>query len=146
MPQSTQAGEILSTYDDLYADWFEAPVTVRNYISPEDANIILDEYGDANPNERKPLHPDSPISTTAQIETSTSTDYHGQSYGIEVSIDAEIFLDDSILLTSGGETDSQGRQLAYPSEIEDEDGRVYDVIESFDEGNGTQLVLAQYQR
>lgn len=147
MPQATKAGDILSGFDDVYADWFEASVTVRNYLSPEDANVSSDAYGDATPNERKPLHPDSPLSTTAQIQPSTgsTSDYHGQTYGIEGAVDVEIFLDESILITGGGATDSQDRHLAYPSEVEDGDGRVYDVIDTFDEGNGTQLVLAQYQ-
>lgn len=148
MPQSTKAGDILAGFDSVYADWFEADVTVRNYIDPEDAGVSTDPYGDAAANDRKPLHPDSPISTTAQIEPSTGTtsDYHGQTYGIEGAVDAEIYLDDSILISGGGETDTNGNELAYPSEVEDGDGRVYIVVETFDEGNGQQIALAQFQR
>lgn len=147
MPQSTKAGDILAGFDSVYTDWFEASVTVRNYISPEDANVSSDAYGDANPNDRKPLHPDSPISTTAQIEPSTgsTSDYHGQTYGIEGAVDVSIYLDDEILISGGGDTDSDGNTLAYPSEVEDGDGRIYDVVDNFDEGNGQQIVLAQYQ-
>lgn len=142
----TKAGDILSNHDQVCADWFESPVAIRNYLDPEDVNVSSDPYGDANPNDRKPLHPDSPISTTAQVEpaTGTTSDYHGQTYGIEGAVDAEIYLDDSILLSGGGGTDSQGRTLAYPSEVEDENGRVYIVIDTFDEGNGQQIALAQY--
>lgn len=146
MPQSTKAGDILAGFDSVYADWFEADVTVRNYISPEDAGVSSDDYGDASPNDRKPLHPDSPISTTAQIEPSTgSGDFTGQTYGLEGAVDVEIYLDASILISGGGDTDSNGNTLAYPSEVEAGDGRVFDVIEVFDEGNGQQLVAAQYQ-
>lgn len=142
----TKAGDELAGFDQTFADWFEDSVTIRNYLDPEDAGVSSDPYGDANPNDRKPLHPDSPISTTAQIEpaTGTTSDYHGQSYGIEGAVDAAIYLDDSILIRGGGGTDSQGRTLAYPSEVEDENGRVYIVIDTFDEGNGQQIVLAQY--
>lgn len=143
----TKAGDELAGFDQTYADWFEDSVTIRNYLDPEDANVSSDLYGDANPNDRKPLHPDSPISTTAQIEPSTgsTSDYHGQTYGIEGAVDVTIYLDASILVSGGGDTDSQGRTLAYPSEVEDSDSRVYDVVDNFDEGNGQQIVLAQYQ-
>lgn len=145
----TKAGNIISNHDQAFADWFEESVTVRNYLNEDDAGVTTDEYGDVTANDRKPLHPDSPISTTAQIEPSTgstSSDYHETSYGLEGAVDVDIYLDGSILITGGGETDSQGRELPYPSEVEDSSGREYQVIEAFDEGNGQQIVLAQFQR
>lgn len=146
MVQPTQAGEILAGFDDEFAEWFERDVTVTNFISGDDAGVPEDDYRDVNADDRKPVHPASPTETTAQVDkagsSGSTSNTETAAYGIEEKVDAEIHIDDGILITNGGDKDSQGRSLPYPSEIEAGD-RTFVVVDVFDQGNGTQLALAQ---
>lgn len=122
-----RTGDILNNYDDLFSDLFEDPVEVYNYLEgPED------EYGD---HERDP-HPSNPISTTGQIEYPTEPVVVTSPTGQETTLDAVIYLPDDTLVTDGGTTDDQDRELPWPSEVVDANDRRHTVVNVVDEGNG----------
>lgn len=142
MTTPTKAGDVLASHDDVFAEWFEEDITVRNYLGADASGVTRDDYGDVNAEDRKVLHPDSPVETTGQVdETDSSTT--SETYGIEETVDVEIRLDPGVRVHNGGVTDSQDREMPYPTEIEDANGNVFVVVAARDQGNGAQLALAQ---
>lgn len=127
-------GDAISEHDSLFAEMFENPAEVRNYIEGDTA----DSHGDYPKNP----HPDNPIQTTAQVEQPDDPVREQSAAGSEESVDAEILVPDDVLLTAGGETDDQGNRLAWPSEIT-VNGRTYTVLNLHDELNGRIMALAR---
>jgi hypothetical protein len=128
-------GDEISAYDELFADAFESPAEVRNWIEGDTA----DEHGDYP----KEPHPDNPIQTTAQVEQPDDPVREQSAAGSEEAVDAEILLPDGVLITTGGETDANRNWLGWPSEITVR-GRIYTVMNYHDEGNGRLMCLARH--
>lgn len=127
-------GNLISEHDSLFAEMFEDPAEVRNYIEGDTA----DSHGDYP----KEPHPDNPISTTAHVEQPDDPVRDQSDMGSEATVDAEILVPDDVLLTSGGEEDANGNWLAWPSEIT-VNGRTYTAVNIHDEGNGRVMCLAR---
>ncbi|MWG34823.1 hypothetical protein [Halomarina oriensis] len=121
-------GDRLASLGESFTNWFEEPLTVRNFVESAEP----DEQGDY----RKTDHPDNPIQTSGQVEQPTTPQTEQGPAGREESADVEILLPDDVLVTSGGLEDDGGRYLAWPSEIETQSGLIYTVTQMFDERNG----------
>lgn len=142
MPQTKVGGKI-AEYDDMFAEWFEQPAKVVNYVEADDS-VGEDRYRDTPAETRQKKHPDSPVETTAQVRTNEGdVALATKNYGLDDSVEVEIFLDSDVLVTSGGATDDSGNDLPYPSTITVDD-QSYQAIHVIDEANGAQRVLAQF--
>lgn len=132
----SKAGNLVAQHNELLNDWFGQSAEVRNYL--EDSGQT-DEYGD--PVGDRTEHPDNPIDTTVIMDTPTS-ESEGTAWGIDQSYEAEFLVPDDVLLSDGDDSDSQGNELPYPSEIT-VDSRTWTVVAFVDEDNGHHRVAVR---
>lgn len=142
----TRAGDIINANSGLLSDWFEEPLTVRNYVAG-----AADDYGDAD----KQLSSESPIETVGRVEMSDDPQEVSRGSGETTVADVDILLPSDVVISDGsnvtstesgvaygGSSTPEDSALVYPSEIETEAGVVYEVAHIHDEMNGRYRVLA----
>jgi hypothetical protein len=123
----TKAGDIIDSHSGVLSEWLEETLTVRNYVEG-----TADDYGDESPT----LSSDSPHQASGRVELPDDPQQVSRASGETTIADAEILIDDAVPVSDGGD------EFPFPSEIEDENGVVYEAAHVFDEGNGRLRVQA----
>lgn len=123
----SKIGQHLAEFNDEFVEWLEESLTIRNYVEGAE---------DERREPTKDLHPDSPVETHGQVDFLDEAQVDVEAYGLSADAGREIMVPDTVLVTAGGDTDANGNYLPWPTEIEDEYGRVYIAKYVKDEGNG----------